>query len=268
MIKYLSLNIITKNAGKTLEKTILSAKDLVNEIVIVDDYSTDNTKTIAEKYKAKFFLHHQESLGKQRQYALSKAKGEWILVLDSDETISEKLKNEIIRLFDIRYSILKNSEDKQTISNTKYLISNINGYNIPFQTHFLGRPLRYGGENYSKMILFKKDAVKCLSLEVHEKYQVVTGKTGKLKNVVYHYSYESLIGLYKKFTFYSQLAAKQKYKEGEKSGLKKIILYPVHMFWSRFIVDKGYKDGIFRLPLDLAFAYMEFLTYFLLLLKK
>ena len=67
--------------------------------------------------------------------------------------------------------------------------------------------------------------------------------------------------MYCKFTRYALNDAKQKSIKGEKTSLKKIIMYPMHMFWSRFIEDKGYKDGLFRIPLDLGFAYMEFVTY-------
>ncbi|PIZ67364.1 hypothetical protein COY12_02075 [Candidatus Roizmanbacteria bacterium CG_4_10_14_0_2_um_filter_33_96] len=58
--------------------------------------------------------------------------------------------------------------------------------------------------------------------------------------------------------------AKEKYLSGEKSSFKKVFIYPIHMFWARFITDKGYEDGLFRIPLDLGFAYMEFVTYFML----
>ena len=74
--------------------------------------------------------------------------------------------------------------------------------------------------------------------------------------------------MYKKFTAYAFWEAKDKFKSGERSSLKKLILYPVHMFWARFIKDKGYKDGYFRIPLDLGFAYMEFLTYASLAIKN
>ena len=74
--------------------------------------------------------------------------------------------------------------------------------------------------------------------------------------------------MYKKFTDYAIRNASEKLKKGEKTSIKKIFIYPVHMFWARFIKDKGYKDGFFRMPLDIGFAYMEFLTYFLLIFKK
>lgn len=238
--------VITKNAQNFLERALKSSIDLVDEIIVIDDYSTDNTVNIAKSFKARIFFHHEYDLGKQRNFGYQKAKGIWVLVLDADEYISPQLKNEILKL-------------KKSGFKTEY-----NGYWIRFQTHFLGKPLHYGGETYSKMVLFKKNAVVISPAFIHEKYEVTEGKVGKLSNVIYHNSYESIIAMYKKFTGYGIRAAKQKKKDGEKTSVRKIILYPIHMFWSRFVLDKGYKDGLFRIPLDLGFAYMEFLTYFLL----
>lgn len=249
----LSLVIITKNAEKFLDKTLFSVSKLVNEIILVDDYSTDSTIKIAQKYRAQIFFHHEKDLGKQRAFALNKASSEWVLVLDADEMISPALKKEITYVLTSRIYHLK---------------SNIVGYWIPFQTHFLGRPLHYGGENYKKLVLFKTDAVTIKPALVHEKYELIKGEAGYLKNKVFHYSYQSLFSMYRKFTDYAVRDAQQKKQSGEKSSLKKIILYPIHMFWARFVEDKGYKDGIFRIPLDLGFAYMEFLTYFLMLFNK
>lgn len=242
----LSLVIITKNAHKTLGRALGSVKNIVDEIVLIDDGSTDNTLSIAKAYGAKIYKHHEYDLGRQRLYGYNKATGEWLLILDADEYVSPELNREIKKL-------------KSDNFNSKY-----RGFWVRFQTHFLGKPLHYGGETYSKMILFNKQATSINPSLVHEKYEVINGQTSKLKNVVYHYSYESIFTMFKKFTDYSVRAARQKKSQGEKSSLRKIFSYPIHMFWSRFVIDKGYKDGFFRVPLDIGFAYMEFLTYVLI----
>lgn len=70
--------------------------------------------------------------------------------------------------------------------------------------------------------------------------------------------------MFKKFTDYGVRMAKEKYSANEKSSFRKIFIYPAHMFWARFIKDEGHLDGLFRIPLDLGFAYMEFVTYIFL----
>ena len=244
-IEKLSLLMITKNAEELLEKSLVSCRGLVDEIIAVDNFSKDQTREILKKFGAKIYKHQEEDLGKQRAYGLKKVSNEWVLVLDSDEIISEKLKEEIV-------SLLHGFTDLK------------NGYLIPFQNHFLGKPINYGGENYKMLRLFRKNSVEIKPSYVHEGFQLKSGKPGLLQNKIYHFSYRSIPQMFSKFTDYSVREAKQKIDRGEKPSLRKIFFYPLHMFWARFIEDKGYKDGLFRIPLDFGFAYMEMMTYVLL----
>jgi len=243
----LSALVITKNAQSTLDRCLFSLKSLADEIIIVDDYSSDQTLEIARKYTDKIFSHRMASLGRQKQWGIDKAKNNWILLLDSDEVVSKDLREEIVHL---------KLEDK-----------NISGYFIRFANYFLGRRVCHGGENYKVLRLINKKYAQMISLLVHEKVILKKGKIKELAGKIYHYSYRSIGQVYKKFTRYAFLEAAQKRQKGERASLKKIFLYPPHMFWARFFKDKGYKDGLFRIPLDLGFAYMEFLTYFLLLVR-
>lgn len=241
----LSLVMITKNSSDTLEKSLNSALGLTSEIVIDDDHSTDQTRLIAGRFGAIIIKNTNLSLGKRRQRLLAKATFKWILALDPDETISPGLKKEI----------------KRIVGNKK----SADGYEVYFQNHYLGKEISHGGENYKLIRLFKKGRGEATLSDIHETYILKSGKTGVLKNKILHYSYRSFFQVLSKFTVYSLLSAKQKARQHEKTSLKKIFVYPAHMFYSRYIADGGYKDGLFRLPLDLGFAYMEFLTYLLLL---
>jgi len=249
----ISVLIITKNCEETIIKSLQSVVDWVSEIVIVDDNSTDKTIEISQKLKAKsqkhkakvkIYKNQQEDLGKQRSFGLNKCTQDWVLVLDSDEIVSNSLINEI-----------------NSLRITDYGLNKFDGYLIPFQSYYLGKKLKYGGENYKKLVFFKKYKAVIKPGLVNERFVIPSGKVGILKNKIHHYSYRSLGQMYKKFTDYALCDAKDKIKKKEKTSLKKILIYPLHMFWSRFIKDKGYKDGLFRIPLDLGFAYMEFLTY-------
>jgi hypothetical protein len=226
----LSVVIIVKKNDDLAKKNLASVRRLADEIVILsdDDYLKDD-------------------LGKKRKLALSKVKSEWVLALDSDEMVTPALAKEI----------------KKAINSSQY-----DAYLIPYQNHFFGKPINHGGENYKVLRLFKKDAVTIKPSLVHEKYEVKKGKVGELKNKMNHFSYRSILQVFKKFTDYAGREARQKMRKGEQSSIKKLILYPIHMFWARFIEDKGYKDGLFRIPLDLMFAYMEFMTYFLILTHR
>lgn len=247
MKKRLSVVVITKNAERLLAKSLDSVKNIADEIVLVDSESTDNTLEIAKQFSARIFKLKTENLGLQKEFGVKKAKYKWILILDSDEVVSPKLSSEIAK----------------TISKkTKFY-----GFKVPYQNFLFGKPINYGGENYSKLILFQKKFGEIKHVLVHENYNVKNYNSGRLRNKMYHYSYSSLLQMYRKFTNYALSEATQKFLDQEKSSLKKIVAYPIHMFWARYIKSKGYKDGVVRIVLDLGFAYMEFLTYVALFFK-
>lgn len=254
MKRKLSGVMITKNAEGTIGQSLKSLEGLADEIIIVDDHSTDRTTEIARKFKAKIYDHQETDYGKQKQYAIEKTSGDWILILDSDEIVSEGLREEI-------YTTLNPSASFR--ASTKHVTHD--AYLISFQNHFFGKQLKHGGEDYKKLIFFKRDSVKIDPALVHEKFESKSGNIGVLKNKMLHYSYRSLPQMFAKFTDYGIREARQKHLKGEKSSLVKVFLYPPHMFWARFIKDKGYRDGFFRIPLDLGFAYIEFLTYVFML---
>lgn len=244
----LSVLMITKNSEELLTQSFSSIADIADEIVIVDDHSTDDTLAIAKKFNAKIFQNQNTDLGAKRAYGLTKCNGVWVLMLDADEIISHRLKSEIKSIVDSR-------------------TSNIQGYYIPYQNHLFGKLIRYGGENYKILRLFKRNSATIKDSFIHE-HVVVRGKTDYLKNNILHYSYRRPCQIIRKFTGYAKRDAAEKGMQGEKSSLKKLILYPLHMTWARYIKDKGYKDGLIRLFLDCAFGYMEFCTYLFLFFEK
>ncbi|KKP59373.1 MAG: Glycosyl transferase, group 2 family [Candidatus Roizmanbacteria bacterium GW2011_GWA2_34_18] len=238
----LSVLMITKNAAETLEKSLASVKKIADEIIIVDSKSTDRTVEIAKNYLAKVYVKEFSDIGKQRIFGLSKATGKWILILDCDEIVSKNLMKEI----------------KSKIENTRI---KINGYYISYQNFYLNKPLQYGGEDYKMLRFFRRVKLSIKPSLVHNRIEVKDQRVGYLKGKIFHHSYRSFLQMFKKFTDYGIRMAREKYLTSEKSSLKKVFLYPPHLFWARFIKDKGYEDGLFRIPLDLGFAYMEMITY-------
>lgn len=244
----LSVIMVTLNAEELLRRSLESVSAIADEIIVVDAGSTDDTLRILQQYNSKIIKTKSNHLGKNKAKALSLTSGKLVLSLDSDEILSSRLIRTI--------KLLKRSSKIA------------DGYIIPFNNYFLGKRIKYGGENYSMLRLGKKNKIKIKQLSVHESLEVKSKNVVNLKSPILHFSYRSLIQMYKKFTVYALWEANNKFRSGEKSSIKKLILYPIHMFWARFIKDKGYKDGFFRIPLDLGFAYMEFLTYAHLAIKN
>lgn len=244
MLQNLSISMITLNAEDTIEESLKSVYGWVKEIVIVDSYSSDKTIELAKKYGARVYQHHYEGEGSQRNYALTKINTEWVFALDADEVVTEQVKNEI----------------HSTLQSPQY-----SGFKIPFQSIYKNRKLNHGGEQMVKMVLFKKILGHSTPDQIHAVYKTKDGNVGMLTNKIKHYSYLSIINLFSKFHSYGIREARMKKSDGEKTSLKKIFMYPAHMLWARFIADKGYKDGLLRLPIDIAFAYKELVVYTYLL---
>lgn len=244
----LSVVMITKNAEEVLTNSLKSITGIWSELIIGDDSSTDETLNIAKSFGAEVVLSIGSNLGDRKQMLINKSKGEWVLVLDSDEQLSSKLKSEIKNVL--------------TIGKTSY-----QGYRIPYQNFIFGQPLYYGGEKYSKIRLFKRGTAKINPSVLHEEIEF-KGSAGKLKGVILHNSYRSLDQVINKFTKYASIEAKKKAHLKESVTFKKLFLYGPHMLWARYVKDQGWRDGWGGLVLALLFAYMEGLTYWLLLSRK
>ncbi|MFZ5535376.1 MAG: hypothetical protein ACOY3M_04495 [Patescibacteria group bacterium] len=189
-----------------------------------------------------------EPLGARKNHLLRLAAYEWVLLLDTDEIVTDDL------LIDIR----------RIISNPNILIS---GYAIRYQNHVGDKPLLYGGEVYKKVRLFKKIKASVSELPIHEEISV-NGDIGVCRGKILHYSYRSITYVLLKFTKYAWQMAGEKKKAGERVTLKKLFLYGPHMVWARAIKDEGWRDGWRGILIALCFGYMESLMYWLLLWRN
>jgi glycosyltransferase involved in cell wall biosynthesis len=248
MLKNLSILIINKNSEETILRTLKSINNFSLEVIILDNGSTDLSLKIISKFTNKIYISTSKSEYYLRKTILEYSSCQWILVLDSDEIVNSNLKNEI-------QNVLENQQD-------------IDGYYINYRNFLFNKPLFQGGENYKKLRLFKKNKINISKKILHADYFLKTKKIGYLKNYIEHYSYRNVIQIFSKFTRYAWLESKNISNRNIKIEIKHFILYPLHMFYSRFIKDRGYKDGYLRIILDGAFAYMEFMIYLFAYLRK
>jgi len=233
--------IVAKNAGDSIRKTLKSTVGLGSRVFVINDYSTDNTAKIAREYNADVLAYHADGFEKIRTYALSKVTTEWVLILDSDEVLTQENRSEIL-----------------TAIETK----EFNGFYILFRNHLFERKLSHG-ELHKKLVLFKLSKLIKHDSIIHEQCKIL-GKVATLKSEAQHYSYRNANQVLCKFIDYSIQTAKINKRNNLVLSFRTLFLYPLHMFYARFIKDEGYKDGPARLFLDLQFAQMEFLSYFLI----
>lgn len=217
----LTVTIITLNEERNLQRCLDSLRGLNAEIVLVDSGSTDKTLEIARNYSAKTYFRKFDNFANQKNFALSKAEGEWILSVDADEEITIDLAKEI----------------KEKIKDSQYA-----GYLIQRRNFIFGKEIKHSRWSPDKHIwLWRKGFGKWIG-EVHEEV-VVNGKVGDLKNSKIHYSHETLSGLMDSNNFYSTLLAQSMFKDGVIFSLFKMFWSAFFEFSIRFFYKLGFLDG-------------------------
>jgi glycosyltransferase involved in cell wall biosynthesis len=239
-IPKISAIIITYNEEKNIRRC-LSSIGWVDEIVVVDSESTDDTKKIASEFTPRVFDIKWEGFGKVKDYAKNKAFNHWILSVDADEVVTEDLKDEILRV----------------IESEKLL----NGYYIPRKSNFLGKWIKHGGWYPDYVLrLFKKDRAKFDHSLVHEKVEV-NGGIGYLKNDLLHYTDPNFEHYLEKLNSYTSLGAEELFRKGKRAKLLDIIFRPLAVFFKMYFVKKGFWDGLYGFILAVCSAFHVFSKY-------
>lgn len=220
----LSVGIITKNEELNLPRTLDAIKNIADEIIIVDSGSTDNTESIAQSFGAKFYDEEWKGYGKQKNSVLDKCKGDWILLIDADEVVSDKLSLQIENIIN---------------GDHKYDVYKLNRCSICF-----GKEIKYGGwSNEYIERLWKNGAVKVSESDVHETYITKHG-TGKLKGKLLHYTYSSLEAYFNTFNRYTSLMSVNYHKRSKRSKIVQFTIKPGFAFFKMYILKLGFLDGI------------------------
>jgi len=248
--------ILTKNEEKNIIECLQSLS-WCDEKIVIDDESQDQTAKLAEKSGAKVYIHKLSNFSDQRNFALEKAKGEWLLFIDADERVSPEL----------WYEIMEHINDP---------IENYSGFLFKRIDIMWGKQLRHGEVGNLKLLrLARKNSGKWHGL-VHEKWKI-TGGTGRnakiftLKNPLYHYPHKSVKDFLQEINLYTDLRAKELYKKRKKTNFFFIILYPKAKFIQNFIFRLGFLDGIHGFIFALMMSFHSFLVrskLWLLLDKK
>jgi glycosyltransferase involved in cell wall biosynthesis len=234
--------IITYNEEEHLEKCLTSLIDVVDEIVVIDSFSTDKTEKICKKFNATFIQHSFEGYIEQKNYAISKAKFEYILSLDGDEALSNELKKSIL-------------DAKQNWKYDSYYFNRLNNYCGQWIKHSDWYPDK-------KLRLFKKDSGEWKGINPHDCYTLKKGKTHKtLKGDLLHWIYSSYQEHNQKTENFSTIAAESYFKLGKKSSIFKIIFRPSWAFFKAYFLRLGFSDGLNGLIICIQTFNVTFLKY-------
>ena len=266
----LSVVIISYNEEANIGRTLVSVKPLVcdgkGEIIVVDSGSTDKTVEVARSYGAKVFVEEWKGYAAQKNSAIEKASGKWILSLDADEEVEVALATEIrlllmptleeaadwaARLQRIKYVFTHESFRemkalaKQAGQPTDSMFAYVTGYWIARKNFFLGRFIRHGGFwPDPKLRLFQRGTARFEDRLVHEDARLTTGVSGRLKYALVHHSYPTFSDYIEHMNRYSTLGAEMVVAKGRRRMVAlDIVFRPTLTFIYNYFFRLGFLDG-------------------------
>ncbi len=226
----LSIVMLSKNDELVIQRSLGRLFGWADEIIVVDDGSMDNTVEICKNSGANVIVHTmtKEGFAGQKTFGIEHAVGNWILQLDSDEVVTERLKDEITR-------VINNAGDTVAFSFIR-------------EEFFLGASMKSITEDIH-VRLFKKGKAR-FTKSIHERLEV-DGKVGSIDGKVEHYPYNSISRFIQKNDFYTSAEAKLIFDKQGIIAVKEIkynlTFQPLKLFWKLYIRKKGYKDGMYGL---------------------
>ncbi|WP_019615996.1 glycosyltransferase family 2 protein [Psychromonas ossibalaenae] len=238
----ISAIIITKNEQNNLP-ACLDSLTWVDEIIIVDSGSIDQTENIAAKYGAKFYSHtNWQGFGKQKQLAQNYATSKWILAIDADEVVSPELQQSIQQQI--------SAADADTV------------FKIQRKTWVFGRFLEHSGWVDKIIRVYPKEIARYNDALVHEK--IITDENAKIAQLdgdLFHYSYGDMENYLVKSASYGKAWADGRQARGKKSSLTQGFTHALGCFLKMYLLKRGFLDGKQGLLIAVLSAHSTFIKY-------
>jgi glycosyltransferase involved in cell wall biosynthesis len=239
----LSVVIITFNEERNIERCLLSVKEIADEIVVLDSFSTDRTEEICRKHGVKFFQHKFDGHIQQKNRAITFASHPYVLSLDADEAPDENLKA----------SILAVKADW-----------NCEGYTMNRLTNYCGKWIRHcGWYPDTKLRLWDSRKGSWTGVNPHDRYELNDRKSRvqHLNGDILHYSYYTVEEHYKQADKFSGIAAQALFAQGKRAGVLTPLLKCIAKFIRNFIVNAGFLDGKYGWIICRITAYETWMKY-------
>lgn len=240
----LSVAMIVKNEAQDLAACLDTIKDWVDEIIILDSGSTDNTEQIAKSYGAKFYQNTDwQGFGKQRQLAQQYVTSDYVLWLDADERVTLELKHAILQ------AVQANKP------NTVYRISRL--------SEIFGRQIRHSGWYPDYVVrLYPTTFAQYGDELVHEKVHYPrSANVEKLNGDLLHFTYKNIHHYLVKSAGYAKAWATQRAEQGKTATLLDGITHAIGCFVKMYLLKAGFLDGKQGLLLAILSAHSTFVKY-------
>ena len=237
----ISACVITYNEEIDIERCLTSLSFL-EEIVVVDSGSKDRTVEIAKKFTGKVYFKKFGDFASQKNFAVSKASGEWILSVDADEVVTEELAAEI----------------KGAVRSAGGMCA----FNVNRINYMYGRRLEYFSQPDFNIRLFKKDSCR-FTQPVHE-YVECEGQVGTLEGSMLHFSIRNFKEHMQKARVYTTLEIQSEKSKNNLRILRCLVnlaIKPISRVFQSYILMKGFKEGLVGFVISINSGYVEFLKY-------
>lgn len=239
----ISATVITLNEEKKIERCLQSLIGVADEIVVVDSHSTDKTEEICCRFNVRFIRNKFPGYVAQKNFAVNLATYDYILSLDADEMLSDKLKAQIL--------------------NVKENGFEYDGYSFNRFNNYCGKWIRFCGWYPDKKIrLWNKSKGEWTGTDPHDKVLLPKSNVMHLKGDLLHFAYLTVDEHLVQMNKFADVAAKAKYKKGKKSiFVIHILLNPVFKFVKKYIFQLGFLDGYYGFVFCAAASSLNFFKY-------
>jgi glycosyltransferase involved in cell wall biosynthesis len=236
----LSAVIITQNESENIAGALESVA-WIDDVVVVDSGSSDDTLAIARNYTDRVTTHAWEGYGSQKNHATGLAAHDWVLSLDADERVSPELAREI-----------------QEVMSTG---PSMQGYRIPRTTRYLGRWIRSTDWYPDHQLRFYDRRVASWNTRyVHESVSI-KGRVGRLRSEIRHFAYRDLSHHLSTIDRYTTLAVKQMLADRQSANWLDLVGHPPLVFLRNYLLRRGFCDGLPGLIISLMNSYYVFLKF-------
>jgi glycosyltransferase involved in cell wall biosynthesis len=236
----LSVVVLAKNEEARLARCLASVT-WADEILVIDDESTDATVPVAKKYTDRILVKKMDIEGRHRNWAYAQARNAWVLSLDADEIVTDELKDEISAL------LAGNPRE--------------NGFTIPRKNYIGDYWVRYGGWYPSAQLkLFRKDKFRYEEVAVHPR-AFMDEPCGHLRGDIIHYSYRDLSDFLAKLNRQTSWEAQKWHAQNKPMTLGRFLWRSYDRFMRTFFTRKAYKDGSIGLAVAFFAGLYQFVSY-------
>lgn len=241
MKEKLTVIIPCKDEQENIQDCIASARLVCDELLIADSGSTDQTVQLACESGACRVIHREYvNSGDFKNWAIPQANTPWVMILDADERITEQLAAEINHLL--------HAGPEQ------------DGYWIYRANYFMGRRIRFSGWQSDRVLrLFRCDQGVYRGGTDHAEVEVRTGRVGRLRNRLQHFTYRSYDEFFSRFQRYTTYQAEKWHAEGRRLSRLKLLLTMPARFLLSYTIRLGFLDGIAGFQICLLTGFYSFM---------